>query len=166
MKYKKIIVVDQNDKQIGVENLMDAIEKGLIRRAARVYVFNESGQLLVQQRGAKVLKPLMLDQSAAGHVDEGETYEQAAYRELYEELGIQNIVLKQIESPFLTAGFYNSVYKVVIPDDLEIKYDSEEVHAVFWYDIDKLNKEMKESPEKFTQAFKEVWSLLQNKLTQ
>ncbi len=42
-RYNKIVVVDENDNVIGAEYMRIAVEKGLIRRASRVYVFNESG---------------------------------------------------------------------------------------------------------------------------
>lgn len=163
-EYNKVIVVDENDIIIGAEYMMDAIEKGLIRRAARVYVFNESGKLLVQQRSKKVLKPLMLDQSAAGHVDEGETYEQAAYRELKEELGLDGFTLTLVETSFRTTDFYNAIYKVTIPDDTAINFDPEELQTILWYERDDLNEEMKNFPDKFTPAFKETWSLLEEKI--
>lgn len=162
--YKKVIVVDNDDNEIGAEYMMDAIKKGMIRRASRVYVFNESGQLLVQQRSEKVLKPLMLDQSAAGHVDVGETYEQAAYRELREELGLENVELQLVATSFRTTDFYNAVYKVVVPDDAKIIYDPEELNAVLWYDTPKLTADMRDMPDTFTPAFKEAWSLLKERL--
>jgi len=164
MGYKKVIVVDENDNEIGTEYMMDAIKKKMIRRASRVYVFNEAGQLLVQQRSKNVLKPLMLDQSAAGHVDIGETYEQAAYRELREELGLENVNLELVETSFRTTDFYNAIYKVVVPNDTNIDYDLEELNAILWYDTTKLDTEMNNAPEKFTPAFKEAWFLLKDKL--
>jgi 16S rRNA (adenine1518-N6/adenine1519-N6)-dimethyltransferase len=164
MGYKKVIVVDEEDNEIGTEYMMDAIKKGMVRRASRVYVFNESGQLLVQQRSKNVLKPLMLDQSAAGHVDIGETYEEAAYRELHEELGLENVVFELVETSFRTTDFYNAIYKVVVPNNAHIDYDPKELNAVLWYDTEKLTKDMKAEPDKFTPAFKEVWSLLKDKL--
>ncbi len=164
MGYKKVVVVDENDNEIGTEYMMDAIKKGLIRRASRVYVFNESGQLLVQQRSERVLKPLMLDQSAAGHVDIGETYEQAAYRELKEELGLTDVTLDLVETSFRTTDFYNAIYKVVVPDDTKIDYDPEELNNVLWYDPEKLTADMQNTPDRFTPAFKEAWSLLKDKL--
>lgn len=163
-KYNKVTVVDENDNIIGAEYMMDAIKNGLIRRAARVYVFNKSGQLLVQQRSTKVLKPLMLDQSAAGHVDENETYEEAAYRELSEELGLGGYPLTLVETSFRTTDFYNAIYKVTIPDDTPIDFDPEELEAVVWYELDILNDEMRVSPDKFTPAFKEVWLFLRDKI--
>ena len=162
--YNKVSVADENDNLIGAEYMIDAIRKGLIRRASRVYVFNTKGQLLVQQRSERVLKPLMLDQSAAGHVDEGETYEQAAYRELKEELGIDGVTLELVATSFRTSDFYNAIYKAKITDHTEIDFDPEELKQVIWYNISDLDKEMKESPDKFTPAFKEVWSMLRDKL--
>lgn len=164
MGYKKVTVVDEDDNEIGTEYMMDAIKKGMIRRAARVYVFNESGQILVQQRSKNVLKPLLLDQSAAGHVDAGETYEQAAYRELQEELGLDNVKLELVETSFRTTDFYNAIYKVVVPDATKINYDHEELNAVLWYNTDKLTKDMQQESDKFTPAFKEAWLLLKDKL--
>jgi len=166
MGYKKVVVVDENDTEIGTEYMMDAIQKGMIRRAARVYVFNESGQLLVQQRGKNVLKPLLLDQSAAGHVDIGESYEQAAHRELQEELGLANVNLALVETSLRTTDFYNAIYKVVVSDDTQIDYEPEELNAVVWYNTDTLDKEMDAAPENFTAAFLEAWSLLRDKLVQ
>lgn len=164
MGYKKVIVVDKDDNEIGTEFMMDAIKKKMIRRASRIYVFNESGQLLVQQRSEKVLKPLMLDQSAAGHVDVGEIYEQAAYRELREELGLKDVDLQLVETSFRTTDFYNAIYKVVVPDDIRINYDPEELNDIIWYDTDKLTEDMQHEPDKFTPAFKEAWTLLKEKL--
>lgn len=162
--YKKCIVVDKDDNVLGAEYMAMAIEKGLIRRAARVYVFNKSGQLLVQRRSAKVAKPLLLDQSAAGHVDEGESYEEAAKRELFEELGLRDISLVNVATSFRTSDFYNGIFKAVVTDTTQIIFDPEELAAVYWYNIDDLNKEMELNPLSFTPAFKEAWTLLKEKI--
>jgi 16S rRNA (adenine1518-N6/adenine1519-N6)-dimethyltransferase len=162
--YNKVVVVDEEDNVIGAERMTDAIERKMIRRASRVYVFNQSGQLLVQQRSEKVLKPLMLDQSAAGHVDEGETYEEAAYRELEEELGLTGRELELIATSFRTTDFYNAIYRLTIPDDTEINFDPEEIKQVLWYDLATLTIKIANEQEKFTPAFKEAWALLGDKL--
>ena len=162
--YNKVVVVNEQDEVLGAEFMMDAIAKGMIRRAARVYVFNESGQLLVQQRSTKVLKPLMLDQSAAGHVDEGESYLEAAKRELFEELGLGGYELTEIATSFRTKDFYNAIYRVIIPDNTEILFDPEELAQVMWLDVDEVTRRMETEPDKFTPAFLEAWALLRDKL--
>jgi isopentenyl-diphosphate Delta-isomerase len=163
-RYNKIVVVNEQDEVIGAEYMRIAVEKGLIRRAARVYVFNEAGQLLVQQRSLKVAKPLLLDQSAAGHVDDGETYEEAAKRELQEELGLQGYELHPIVLSFRDRDFFNGIYKIVVPNDTPINFDPEEVARVMWLHPHQIDIEMNHAPEKFTPAFTEVWKRLRNQL--
>ncbi len=61
----------------------------LIHRVAHVLVFNSLGELFLQLRSPeKDVQPNRWDTSVGGHVDTGETYEQAARREMREELGI------------------------------------------------------------------------------
>ncbi|MCA9360969.1 NUDIX domain-containing protein [Candidatus Kaiserbacteria bacterium] len=162
--YNKVVVVDENDSEIGAEYMMDAINKGLIRRASRVFVFNKNGQILVQRRSEYVLKPLLLDQSAAGHVDEGETYYEAAVRELNEELGIKNVDLEEIVVSLRTTDFYNAVYRVIIENDEQINFDTEEVAEVIWFDVKDLDKEMLHKPENFNKSFIQMWGSLRDRL--
>ncbi len=65
---------------------------------------------------------------------------------------------------FRTSDFYSAIYKVTIPDNTEINFDDEEVKAVIWYDLSDLNEELKNTPEKFTPAFREAWSILADKI--
>ena len=162
--YNKVVVVDENDSEIGAEYMMDAINKGLIRRASRVFVFNKNGQILVQRRSEYVLKPLLLDQSAAGHVDEGEIYYEAAVRELNEELGIKNVDLEEIVVSLRTTDFYNAVYRVIIENDEQINFDTEEVAEVIWFDVKDLDKEMLHKPENFNKSFIQMWGSLRDRL--
>lgn len=83
--------IDKNDKVLGVVPLKKAHGEFLLHKIAVVYVVNSDGQILVQERLSG-----RLDHSAAGHVDPGESYEQAAKRELCEELGICGVELLEI----------------------------------------------------------------------
>lgn len=78
-------LVDKDDSVIGTTNKPEAHSKGLLRRVAAVYVFNEKGQLYVQvhkKSGG------LYDHSVGGHISQGESYEDGASREALEELGI------------------------------------------------------------------------------
>ena len=97
MKYPKITIVNSDNQVIGAEQLPRALEKSLIRQVVRVIISNGKEEIYFQQRSPKVmLFPSFWDNSAVGHVDAGETEEQAALREVREELGIKNISIQKI----------------------------------------------------------------------
>lgn len=82
-------VVDDNDNVISQRTRGDVHRLGLLHRAVHVFVFDTSGQLIMQKRSAaKDEFPSMWTSSASGHVDSGEDYDFAAQRELQEELGL------------------------------------------------------------------------------
>ncbi len=91
------IVVDKNDKIIGYYTRYKCHhDKQLIHRAIGVVIFNDKGEVLLQKRSKhKDLDPRLYTISASGHVGKGETYKQAAQRELQEELGIQPPLTKK-----------------------------------------------------------------------
>lgn len=85
-----ITIVDENNKVIGSASRPIAVSKGLWHQIVVVLVFNAKGQLYIQKRSPTAdTCPNMWDHSAAGHVDENEEPDQAAKRELLEELGIK-----------------------------------------------------------------------------
>src|SRR5438067_2202632 len=83
-------VVDENDNQIAVLPRREVHLRQLRHRAVHVCVIDPLERLWLQLRSrSKDAWGGHWDLSATGHVDPGETYEQAARRELIEELGIQ-----------------------------------------------------------------------------
>lgn len=67
----------------------------LLHRAVHVLVFNARGELLLQRRApTKRIQPGRWDSSVGGHVDPRETWEQAALREMAEEIGLRDIGLE------------------------------------------------------------------------
>lgn len=162
--YPNITVVDENDALIGYMGLFDAIREGHIRRVSCILLFNEVGEILIQRRAAHVLSPLLLDYSAAGHVDEGDSYEEAARRELKEELNLEQITLELVTPAFRTHRFYNSVYKGVLPNKINITPNQDEVAELMWFPYDTLRSEIEDFPHKFTSSFVEVWKHIHDKI--
>lgn len=64
--------------------------QGYYHNTAHVWFYTKEGQILLAQRSAnKTLYPLLWDISVAGHVDSGETVEEGAIREIFEEIGLR-----------------------------------------------------------------------------
>lgn len=83
-------VVDAQDRVIGSESRDRVHVNNLRHRAVHVLVFNQRGEVFLQRRSIwKDTHPGKWDSSTAGHVDAGESYEEAARRELREEIGIE-----------------------------------------------------------------------------
>lgn len=90
MEEEFIDIVDENGKPTGVSALKSEIHtKGHLHNTAHIWLYTSEGHILLQQRAAsKAICPLLWDVSVAGHIDAGETPEQAGVRETKEEIGI------------------------------------------------------------------------------
>jgi isopentenyldiphosphate isomerase len=86
---KLLPVVNRSDQELGLEFRSDIHRLGLMHRTVHVLVFDRQGRVYLQKRSAhKERYPGCWTSSASGHVEEGESYLNAAYRELYEELNL------------------------------------------------------------------------------
>ncbi len=92
-----IDIVDENNKLTGkIEDRWVAYNKGLWRRTVSCWIMNEKGEILLQKRTPNKLKNPNKWAKTGGQVDSGETVEEAIFREVKEEVGIE-IPKKQIK---------------------------------------------------------------------
>lgn len=162
-----ITIVDENDQVLGSEERKEVYKQGLWHRLIRVLLFNSKGEILLQWRSAQEdTFPNTWDQSAGGHVDAGEDYETAAYRELEEELGVKGAKLELVQV-FKTESKYgeknikrfNAVFRGEYDGDMVLQ--EEEVEKVRWFTIEELKTELINNPSKFTDGLKTVLSVLE-----
>lgn len=86
-------VVDESDRVLGSAARRKVHGDNLRHRAVHILVFNKNGDVYLQKRSRwKDRHSCLWDSSAAGHVLAGEEYNDAAQRELREELGIQAVL--------------------------------------------------------------------------
>ncbi len=85
-----IDIVDIDGKPTGKSELKSVIhQKGYYHNTVHIWFYTLDGEILLSQRSAKkTICPLLWDVSVAGHIDAGESIEQAAIREIKEEIGI------------------------------------------------------------------------------
>ena len=83
-------LVDAQDVVVGESTIGRCLEESLLHRAVAVQVIRPSGKYVLQQRSIRDMwHPGLWTISSTGHVKKGEPYEEAARRELKEELGIE-----------------------------------------------------------------------------
>ena len=83
-------IVDADGNTVGLEPRSKCHgDPSLVHRAVHVIVRDRRGRFFLQKRAmTKDIQPGKWDSSVGGHLDPGETYEEAASRELHEELGV------------------------------------------------------------------------------
>lgn len=83
-----VILVDQDDQEVGQMEKLAAHERGQLHRAFSVCVFNSREELLLQQRASgKYHSAGLWTNTCCSHPRPGESLEKAAHRRLQEEMG-------------------------------------------------------------------------------
>jgi isopentenyldiphosphate isomerase len=129
-----IDIVDKENNVVGTTDVNTAHNEKLMHRVAGVFVFSPDGHLYLQT-GNKYGK---LDLSVGGHVQKGESYEQAAQRETHEEIGLE-VALTHV-STFL-------------PKEARLNTETEEVKSLEKISLDEIKQMMKSEPDLFTHGF-------------
>ena len=81
--------VEEDDSVIGSVERTRANAEGLLHRSGMVFLTRSDGKILIQRRNVeKQTFPDCYDASSTFHVTFGESYEEAAKREMIEETGI------------------------------------------------------------------------------
>ena len=122
---------------------------------AAVLLFNSHGNIILQKIAFHKKWGGLWSYSAAGHVDAGETYQQAAQRELKEEMGIDASVKSEICAfPLVREGRQIAFHHVFIAQsDEKISFDKNEVDEIREISLSNLKAEITEHPEQFLDAF-------------
>ena len=88
MKEEKVVLVDTEDNPIGTMPKMEAHEKAVLHRAFSVFILNEKGELMLQQRALhKYHSPGLWTNTCCSHQREGEGNIEAGKRRLKVEMG-------------------------------------------------------------------------------
>lgn len=162
-----VAYVNENDEVIGAGSKTNAVNNGIRVRISRVFLQNSRGELLLQKRADTMSAlPGRWDQTAGGHVDEGEDYKTAASRELAEEMGIEGIELSEVATFYSeekdedkTKKRFNKIFTGIY--DGEVNIDNDEVADFQWVSIDGLSERMSQSPDDFPEGFIEAFKIYQ-----
>lgn len=150
-------VVDLEDRVTHSMLRTEVHVNNLVHRAVHLWIFNRRGELFLQKRSPwKINHPDLWCSSAAGHVDSGETYEQAGHREMREEIGADCPLVKFWKTGASEeTGFEFVEYLVGIHDGPFI-FAPGEVETGAFFTVDQIRRWVGRSPREFTPLFKMV----------
>ena len=160
---EQVILVNENDEQIGLMPKMEAHEKAVLHRAFSVFVFNEKNQLILQQRAAnKYHSPLLWTNTCCSHQRNGETNIEAGKRRLQEEMGFV-CELEEKTSFIYKAPFDNGLTEHEL-DHVMVGYynenpiiNREEVENFKYMTVEEVKQDMLVNPEIYTAWFKIIF---------
>jgi mutator protein MutT len=151
-----IPIVNEKDEVISGEN-RETFDKstGKIYRTVSVVIINLRGEILIQRRAMNKTYPGLWDTAgAAGHVHYGETYAEAAEREVEEEVGLivdKFIPMKKFfyESEKGHRRFMQTFLAVLDFDEADVEILPEEVMEIKLVKFEELKQIIEENPESF-----------------
>jgi isopentenyl-diphosphate delta-isomerase len=164
---EELILVDESDNELGYLSKQQCHDgDGILHRAFSLFVFNATGELLLQRRSAdKRLWPLFWSNSCCSHPRKGESMEVATRRRLQEELDIHadlEFVYKfSYRAQFGEHGSENELCSVFLGrTDQTYSANSNEIAEARFVSVDELISELQTIPEEFTPWFKMEWERL------
>jgi isopentenyl-diphosphate Delta-isomerase len=159
MNEKEVVLVNERDESLGTMEKMEAHRKGVLHRAFSVFIFNNKGEMLLQQRAnGKYHSGGLWTNACCSHPAPGEPVAEAAARRLQEEMGF-SVSLRKIfdfiyrsempnglteyEFDHVFAGFYEN----------EIRPDKNEVKDYCYKSMEAIRQNLQTHPHQFTAWF-------------
>jgi isopentenyl-diphosphate delta-isomerase len=164
---EELILVDEDDTEIGFLSKAKCHDgAGILHRAFSLFLFNKTGELLLQQRSeSKRLWPGYWSNTCCSHPRKGESMTVATRRRLRDELNIETsleFVYKfSYQAEFDETGSENELCHVYLGKANDAVVPNEhEISAIRFVAADPLLREFDTSPEQFTPWFKLEWLAL------
>ena len=159
----KVILVDNNDNQIGLMPKLEAHEKGVLHRAFSVFIFNNHGELMLQRRAlTKYHSPGLWTNTCCSHQRDGESNISSGKRRLKEEMGFDTELFEKT-SFIYKAKFDNGLIEHEFDHVLVGSYNhspiinSIEVDSWKWMSLENIKKDINDHPDKYTAWFKIIF---------
>ena len=164
---EELILVDTEDREIGYRSKAECHDgDGVLHRAFSLFLFNEAGKLLLQQRAAgKRLWPGYWSNSCCSHPRRGESLGIATSRRLDDELNLsaelEHVYHFCYQARFGESGSENELCHVYLGRIRgDVSPNDSEIDAVRFVAATDLNAELAETPDVFTPWFKQEWESL------
>ncbi len=172
MEEENVILVNEADEPIGLMPKMEAHEKALLHRAFSVFIMNDRGETMLQQRAKdKYHSPLLWTNTCCSHQREGESNIEAGKRRLMEEMGFSteltelfSFIYKALFDNGLTEHEYDHVMIGTFNKTPNINPD--EVADWKWMHPEDIKTDISKNPDQYTAWFKIIFDRFYDHLMQ
>jgi len=155
----EVILVNELDEPLGSMEKIEAHRRGLLHRAFSVFIFNNKGEMLLQQRALnKYHSGGLWTNTCCSHPSPGEKTVEAANRRLKEEMGfsaeLENIFSFTYRSSFdngLTEHEFDHVFTAVYEGVIDP--DPDEVRDFCYKSLGDIQTSLTSHPDKYTTWF-------------
>jgi isopentenyl-diphosphate delta-isomerase len=155
--------INKNDEVLGSVERDKAHADCILHRSGIIFLANGNGKILVQWRSEKKKTfPGCYECSVSFHVIFGESYEEAARRELKEEIGISAPLRYAGKFAYLAPPEHEMVAVFTSHSDDEVKIDKEEMDSARFYSRNEVEKIAKS--EKAAPWFRKAWEIAKEDL--
>ncbi len=163
MEDTNLILVDEFDNEKGVISKTEAHLKGELHRAVSVFIVNNEGKWLLQQRAInKYHSAGLWTNTCCSHPSPGESVQKAASRRLMEEMGIQaeitplfSFTYKEILENGLTEHEFDHVFLGYY--DLLPSINPNEVMNYRYLSFEAIKAEIESNPGYYTVWFRKIY---------
>lgn len=166
-----VILVNEKDEPQGVMEKMKAHKEAELHRALSVFIFNKSGEMLLQQRAShKYHSAGLWSNACCSHPRPKEDTLKAAQRRLEEEIGLKECAIDKAFSFVYKATFENGLtehefdHVFVGVTDVKPVANPDEVSALRYITMENLEKDMNENGSSYTYWFRKAMPALRNYL--
>jgi isopentenyl-diphosphate Delta-isomerase len=163
MKETYVILVDENDNQIGLMEKMEAHRNAMLHRAISVFILNSKGEWILQKRALdKYHSKGLWTNTCCTHPLPDESEIETANRRLVEEMGLKcelkklfSFIYKEKLDDELTEYELDHVFLGISDSDPVINTDE----VVDWkkMSFDELHSDIIANPGNYTYWFKEIY---------
>jgi isopentenyl-diphosphate delta-isomerase len=166
---EELILVDREDNELGYGSKADCHDgPGTLHRAFSLFLFNDEGELLLQQRSVeKRLWPGYWSNTCCSHPRRGETLPVATLRRLHDELNtaaeLEFVYKFCYQAQFGEAGSENELCHVYLGKvDGDMRPNDSEIESVRFISAASLDDEFDAHPQQFTPWFIKEWHALRD----
>ena len=157
---ERVVLVDEQDRETGTMEKLEAHEKGLLHRALSVFIWNSRGEMLLQRRAlSKYHSGGLWTNACCSHPRKNEEVLQAAGRRLLEEMGIVTSLQPAFHFIYraelqhgLTENELDYVFTGI--SDMKPEPDDREVAEWKYMDMQDLYEDLDLNPARYTEWFK------------